>query len=310
MVRGFGRRLRRAVEDGARTLGVGSQTGGAQVLAIAAQKGGVGKTTSAVHLAVSLAMHHDRRVLLVDLDNQGHVASSLRDHVRARAMRTVAQVLQSDTPDLRTAIAPTTIEGLHVTSSDKALSTTEAQLAGRIGRELLLRRAMRRVRADYDVIILDCPPNLGLLTLNALVAADQVLVPCDLSILSLEGVDDLMASLEDIDDMFGRAPQVLGLLHTRVDRRNQRTNATIRAAVAERYAGLTLDAEIGVNTALANAQLRGRSIFHDKPDARGAQDYRALAAEVDGLLFSGVQAGLEGEATADRSATPSSAAAA
>ena len=263
----------------------GTQGGQARVIAVAAQKGGVGKTTTAVHLAVALAQNHGLRVLLCDLDNQGHVASSLRAHLRQTASHTVSSVLLAPDADLQQAALPTTIDGLHVTAADKQLGATEAQLATRIGREMLLLRALRAARHAYDVVVLDCPPNLGLLTLNALLAADHLLIPCDLSVLSLEGVDDLMRTLGQLEATFGRAPQLLGLLHTRVDKRNHKQNATIRRAVAEKYADLPLATEIAVNTALSGAQLAGQSIFHASPESTGARDYASLAAEVHGKVF-------------------------
>ena len=283
---GLGARLRKAVEQGALRR-MDSDGGNGICVAVAAQKGGVGKTTTAVHLAATLAEHHQLEVLLVDLDNQGHVASSLRAHVRGIAPQTVSSVLLGRDPDLTEAVVATNIPGLSITSADRNLSQTEAQLAGRIGRELLLRRALGAARHRFDVILLDCPPNLGLLTLNGLVAADQVLVPCDLSILSLEGVDDLIETLQNVDVMFGRRPELLGLVHTRVDRRNKRQNSTIRRAVADRYQGHVLQAEIGVNTALSGAQLVGKTIFAASPGERGAQDYRSLGEEVVARLWQG-----------------------
>ncbi|MBI5609550.1 MAG: ParA family protein [Deltaproteobacteria bacterium] len=252
----------------------------AQVIAVAAQKGGVGKTTTAVHLAAGLAEQHGLSVLLVDLDAQGHVASSLRAHVRASAEQSLTQTLLSLDPDILPATLPTTIAGLHVTGADKQLASAEAQLAGRMGREMILARALRSARGGYDVIVLDCPPNLGLLTLNALFAADHLLVPCDLSVLALEGVDDVMRTLQNLQLMFGRAPALLGLLHTRVDRRNPKQNAAIRRALQQSYQGLSLQTEIATNTALPGAQLAGQTVFAASPDSTGSRDYAALASEV------------------------------
>ncbi len=250
------------------------------IIAVAAQKGGVGKTTTAVHLAASLAADHGLKVLLLDLDNQGHVISSLRAHVQGSAAHPISTVLLGEGPDLLQTLVPTDIKGLDVTAADKRLADTEAQLAGRIGRELLLRRAMWSVRRRYDAVVMDCPPNLGLLTLNALMAADHVLVPCDLSILSLEGVDDLVQTLGSLDRSFGGAPELLGLVHTRVDRRNRRHNESVREAVAERYGDQVLRSEIGINTAVSRAQLRGETVYRASPEARGTRDYKALTTEV------------------------------
>lgn len=288
VVHDLGQRLRHAiggVQTHASLPFLQPQTSRAQVIAVAAQKGGVGKTTTAVHLAAGLAAHHGLRVLLVDLDNQGHVASSLRSHLRVATGVTVSTALLGPEPDLLTAALPTTLDGLHITGADKQLANTEAQLTTRIGREMLLARALRSARAQYDAIVLDCPPNLGLLTVNALTAADHVLIPCDLSVLALEGVDDLMRTLQQLELTFGKAPRILGLLHTKVDKRNQKQNAAIRRAVAQRYDGLPLESEIGVNTALSGAQLAGQSVFQAAPESTGARDYAALAAEVFGRLF-------------------------
>ena len=262
-------------------------SGRARVIAVAAQKGGVGKTTSAVNLAVALSQVHGLSTLLVDLDNQGHVASSLRAHVKGVAAQTVsgALLMPGTELDLRPAIVATNLDRLWLTGADKQLGAAEAQLATRLGREMLLTRALRASRQQFDAIVLDCPPNLGLLTLNALLAADHVLVPCDLSVLALEGVDDLMNTIGQLEMTFGRAPQILGLLHTRVDKRNHKQNAAIRRAVAQRYAGLAMETEIAVNTSLPTAQLGGTSVFACAPDSTGARDYAALAAEVHARVF-------------------------
>ncbi len=257
----------------------------AQVIAVCAQKGGVGKTTTAVHLAAGLALRHGLKVLILDLDAQGHVASSLRAHVRSSAPVALSQAMLSPEPDLLTAVLPTTVAGLDITGADKQLSNAEAQMASRMGRDLILARALRLARGRYDAIVIDCPPNLGLLTLNALFAADHLVVPCDLSVLALEGVDDLMRTLQMLQGTLGRAPQLLGLLHTRVDRRNHKQNAAMRRAIAQSYAGLSLQTEIGVNTALPGAQLTGQTVYAAAPDSTGARDYSDLADEVFGRLF-------------------------
>jgi len=278
MLAGIGERLRNWVGP---AEGVRAETHGrARVIAVAAQKGGVGKTTTAVHLASTLALHQGLHVLLVDLDAQGHVASSLRAHLRTSAEATMSQVLLGRGRDLVEAALPTTLPGLHVTAADRALAETEALLATRIGRELQLRTAAQRARARYDAIVIDCPPNLGLLTVNALCAADHVLVPSDLSILALEGVDHLFSTLNSLEAAFGRAPSVLGVLLTRVDSRNASLNETIRRAATDRYGKWLLDTEIATNTALCRAQLKGQVVFQCAPNSPGSRDYRSLGAEV------------------------------
>lgn len=252
----------------------------ATVIAVAAQKGGVGKTTTVVNLGCALAANHGKRVLIVDIDPQGHVTSSLRESVRP-AEATLSDVLLANKPkDLMEAVAPSALDNLSLTGPDKSLNDTESLLSTRVGREMILKGAMQTARTHFDVILIDCPPNLGNLTLNALVAADQVLIPCDMSILAFEGVADLIGAVETVQMRLHPGLDVLGVLRTRLDRRNIQINQAIEGALTTHYGERLFKAFIPVNSALAKAQAAGLSIFQFDKRSRGAEAYDALAAEV------------------------------
>ena len=210
----------------------------ARVLAVAAQKGGVGKTTTAVNLAAAMARFRGVRTLLVDLDGQGHVAAALAAQFQDGEPTCLSDILLGHGRDVLEIVHVTRIDNLFVTPSDKGLAATEGILAGRIGKELILRGAIRAARERFDVIVLDCPPNQGNLTLNALAASDACLVPCDMSVLALSGVGDLMAVVDTIRDRLDHPVRVLGVLPTRVDRRNARVTGAVLAGLASTYGDL------------------------------------------------------------------------
>lgn len=252
----------------------------ARVIAVAAQKGGVGKTTTAVNLAVALARFANQRTLLVDLDGQGHVATSLASMYEDGSPVSLSDVLLGHGRDLLEIVHPTRIDLLSVTPSDKGLASAEGVLAGRIGKEFLLRGALRKARERFDVILLDCPPNLGNLTLNGLMAADACLVPCDMSVLAMAGVADLLAVVETLQYRLDHHVQVLGVLPTRVDRRNVKVTESVLKGLQETYGDLLMETRIPVSSALARAQMQGVPVFDFDPAAAGAVAYRALSDEV------------------------------
>ena len=262
----------------------------AKVISVCAQKGGVGKTTTAVSLACALSMAQRHRVLLVDMDSQGPVGASLAGEIRAGAESSLSDVLLGKRRDLMEIVVPTEVEQLWVTPSDKNLNETEGLLATRIGKEFLLKGVMATARTRFDVIILDCPPNLGNLTLNALLASDHMLVPCDMSILSVEGVHDLLETIDTIRDRLAHELRILGLLRTRVDRRNTRVNSGIQEIMDSHYGELLLDTEIPTSTALAKAQMAGTPVFRFEPSSTGARAYVDLASELSRRLHLALRA--------------------
>ena len=253
----------------------------ATVLAVATQKGGVGKTTTSVNLAAALARYHDKRVLLLDLDPQGHVATALQKVVHKGGGR-LSEVLTDDGTgrEVMEIVTATDIPGLDVTPLDPRLGAAEDLLGTRIGKEFILRDALKVTRTHYDVIVIDCPPNLGNLSLNGLVAADRVLIPCDPSPLALSGAQALLSAIGQISRLLNPDIDVLGLLMTRVDGRNVTLNQAIMAEVEESYGDAVVPVQIGINSDLAKAQHAGRDVFAYAPDSRGATQYRDLATWV------------------------------
>ena len=210
---------------------------------------------------------------------------SLRVETRGRARDTLSSVLLQKRRDVYELVQPTTIDGLWFVDSDRDLNNTEAMMSSRIGKELLLKQALEAARTHFDIIMIDCPPNLGALTVNALVAADTVIVPTDLSTLSLDGVEALLATIGVVQETLNPNIGVMGLLKTRVDRRNQKMNSAIEDALTNRYGSCLLDTCVGISTAIAKAQHVGKPVFLSEPKSRGAESYQALAEEIDARLY-------------------------
>jgi chromosome partitioning protein len=262
----------------------------AEVVAICARKGGVGKTTTAVNLASGAARYYDAKVLLIDMDAQGHCASALHSRLRGVATDSLSGVLLGKRRDIQEIVLSTDVPGLSMTPSDKSLGATEGVMAGRIGKEFLLRSAIKNARTHYDLIIIDCPPNLGSLTINALMASDWCLIPCDMSVLALEGVDDIFEALDTLDDTMGHAVDVLGILRTRMDARNTKVNQAVSGSLSSRYGKALLSSYVPINTKLAQAQLDGEPIFSYDEGCAGSRAYQQVLAEIAARL--GFRAGL------------------
>ncbi len=250
----------------------------AKIVSVCTQKGGVGKTTTAVSLAAALARFHGRKTLLMDMDAQGHVGSSLLGEVRPGGGH-LSELLLDGEKEVMEIVAPTKAENLFVTPSDKHLKETENLLGSKIGKEFILKGALSATRTHYDFIIIDCPPNQGNLTLNALVASRWVVIPTDMSILSFEGVNDLWTTIETVNGRLNPDLDVLGVLLTRVDRRNTRTNEIIMHDLGEAFGEKLFKTQIATNTALSKAQMAGRTIFEYEKSSSGSVNYRLFAEE-------------------------------
>lgn len=253
----------------------------ARLISICSQKGGVGKTTTAVNLGSALTYFHQKRVLVVDLDPQGHVEKSLGSLISDGIEYTpLSKVLESKKGNLLDAVIKTEMENFHLTPGDKELVQTETVIGSRIGKEFILRSALEVARTHYDFILFDCPPSLGNLTLNALVASDYALIPCEMSVLAFEGVSDLLETLREVTERLNQKLAIVGVLFTRVDGRNITMNDLITENMKKFFDGKIFKTQVTVNTALNKAQLEGRPIFHFAPSSSGAINYQSLAAEL------------------------------
>jgi chromosome partitioning protein len=252
----------------------------AVAISICSQKGGVGKTTTAVNLGSALAKFFNKRVLVIDLDPQGHVEKAIGAVIPEGVEYTpLSAILTNKKANLLDAIVQTEIDQLFVTPGDKNLYETEGLLSTKIGKEFILQEALKNARTQYDIILFDCPPNLGNLTLNALVASDYCLVPCEMSVLAFEGVNDLIETLETVNERLNKKLRLLGVLMTRVDHRNIAMNRVIEENLKNYFKGKIFKTQISVNTALNKAQLEGRPIFDYAPSCTGSENYQALADE-------------------------------
>jgi chromosome partitioning protein len=250
----------------------------AQIRAVANQKGGVGKTTTAINLAASLALA-DQRVLLVDMDPQANLTSGVGLKGHAAPAGTIYQALTSDVHDPSAFVLDTPTAGLSLIPADRNLTGAEIDLVTLPNRERRLRALLDRLRGDFDYIFIDTPPSLGLLTLNALVAADAVVIPLNCEYFALEGLADLVATLRRVRAAFNPSLDIAGVVLTMYDERTnlgQQVSRDIRAFFEERV----FTTVIPRNIRLGEAPSHGMPAIMYDPKSRGAEAYLALAREV------------------------------
>jgi chromosome partitioning protein len=247
-----------------------------RVIAIANQKGGVGKTTTAINLAASLAAA-ERRILAVDADPQANLTSGLgRKNAEERA--TLYDALIGGAP-LETLLISTDLAHLSLIPADRNLIGAEVELVSVPGREQRLREALSPIRSRFDFVFIDCPPSLGLLTINSLVAADAVLIPLQCEYFALEGVTELLATLKRVRRVLNPAIEVEGVLLTMVD---ERTNLSqqVSGEIREHFKGGVFQTTIPRSIRLAEAPSFGKPILLYDIRSRGAEAYLELAKEI------------------------------
>ncbi len=252
------------------------KSGISRVIAVVNQKGGVGKTTTALNLAASLALD-GKSVLLLDCDPQANSTSGLgfpRDEERL----SIYDLLAGEV-DAAEAVLPTRIEGLSIVPGTRNLIGANLELVSVPEREFRLRKALTTVRATYDFVLLDCPPALDLLTLNALTAADRLLVPMQAEYFALEGISELMSTLDRVAASFNADLGLEGVLLTMYD---ERTNLSVqvRENLQNFFGDKLLRTTIPRNVRLAEAPSHGQPAVTYDPRSRGAEAYRDLAREI------------------------------
>ena len=247
----------------------------ARIIAVANQKGGVGKTTTAVNLAAALA-RTPKRVLLVDLDAQGNATMGSGVDKRDLATSSYDVLMQEQSAD---AAIVTTAEGFDLLPGNGDLTAAEIELMDAQGREQRLKRALDPLRDNYDFILIDCPPALSLLTLNALTAADSILVPMQCEYYALEGLTALLQTIEALKGRLNPRLEVEGVLRTMFDVRNNLANA-VSAELTHHFGDKVFRTIVPRNVRLAEAPSHGQSIVGYDKASRGAVAYLGLAGEI------------------------------
>ncbi|KHK99114.1 chromosome partitioning protein [Microbacterium mangrovi] len=250
--------------------------GPARIIAMCNQKGGVGKTTSTINLAAALA-HYGRRVLCVDFDPQGALSAGLG--IATHEIPTIYDLLLDTKRDAHEVIVSTRVDGLDVIPANIDLSAAEVHLVNEVARETILSRVLRGVAHEYDVILIDCQPSLGLLTVNALTAAHGVIIPLECEFFALRGVALLVETIDKVRDRLNPSITLDGVLATMYDPRTLHSREVLERVV-EAFGDDVLETVIGRTVKFPDASVSGLPITEFAPEHSAAQAYLRLAREL------------------------------
>jgi len=253
-----------------------ASNGPARIIALCNQKGGVGKTTTAISLGAALA-DYGRRVLAVDFDPQGALSAGLG--VASHEGTNIYDLMLGTVKDTHQAIRTTSTPGLDVVPANIDLSAAEVHLVNEVAREQILARVLRQVSGEYDVILIDCQPSLGLLTVNALTAAHGVLIPLECEFFALRGVALLVETIEKVKDRLNPALLLDGILATMYDSRTLHSREVLDRVV-ETFGDRVFETVIGRTVKFPDASVSGTPITQFAPDHQAAGAYRQLAREL------------------------------
>ncbi len=260
----------------------------ARIVAVINQKGGVGKTTSTVNLGAVLARELGQRVLLVDLDPQG----SMSDHVGLDPNVTEESIYDVIVEGMDPREVIRAVHGMDAIPANLDLASAEFDLASRADRNTRLRDALEKLRGNYDFILMDCPPSLGLLTVLGLAAADEVIVAMEAEYLALRGISQLMQTVGKVSAALNPGLHVSGVLFCRFDGRVTLAKQ-VREEVEKHFPGKVFATTIRRNIRLAEAPSMGQTILDYEPNSAGAEDYRMAAREFMARFSSDILAGVE-----------------
>ncbi|WP_290684398.1 MULTISPECIES: ParA family protein [unclassified Haematobacter] len=255
-----------------------SDTGQAHIIAIANQKGGVGKTTTAINLAAALT-EQGKKVLVIDLDPQGNASTGLGVSPEARDFTTYDLLIEA--MPLGDIVMPTRIDGLSICCATQDLASADIQLVANEKRSLLLRDALREglPQFDFDYVLIDCPPSLSLLTVNAMIAADSVLVPLQSEFYALEGLSQLMLTIRQVRQTANPDLRIEGVLLTMYDGRNN-LSLQVEADARENLGELVFRTIIPRNVRVSEAPSFAMPVLSYDSNSRGSVAYRSLAQEM------------------------------